>query len=241
MECDLENVDLAFKNLKVIHKVDVALTYEDESGPKQVVQSLYSSAGASTDYDLTGEVLWPMSKLMSVFILSHGELFKGKRILELGCGTGLPSFIALRQGAAHVHLTDGEACILDVCGKTIHSLPPDLRNRCSSSLLKWGHDDVSDLTGFDVIMGSDIIYWDTAIEAYCQVVLQLMTLNPQAFVYLAYLSRATRVDEVLQAETSKHGLQLTDITSTVKTFIDADTSLSAGQLFQVSINTQPFI
>lgn len=36
---------------------------------------------------------WPCAEVLSMYILRNKQLFTGKRILELGCGTALPSLV----------------------------------------------------------------------------------------------------------------------------------------------------
>lgn len=42
----------------------------------------------SEDIDYTGHMLWPGSHALMLFILSNSRFFEGKRVLELGSGSG---------------------------------------------------------------------------------------------------------------------------------------------------------
>lgn len=62
----------------------------------------------------TGEVVWNSAPLLADYearVLGT-SFFKGKRVLELGCGTALPSIVASKLGAASVLATDGS---VEVC------------------------------------------------------------------------------------------------------------------------------
>lgn len=97
-------------------------------------------------------VLWPSSIALSEFIGEHPELVKGKKVLELGCGLGLPSLISSHLGG-------------DVLATDYH---PDveeyyLRNCRHSSVkssymrLNW-REGTEDIGKFDTVIGSDVLY-----------------------------------------------------------------------------------
>ena len=50
--------------------------------------------------------VWPSAKLLSEYLLKHPDLIRNKRVVELGCGLGLPSFAAHFAGAGFVLPTD---------------------------------------------------------------------------------------------------------------------------------------
>jgi len=58
--------------------------------------SVLSSPAASTDFDDTGSVVWPVSVLLSQFVVNHyanayRSTGRSPFVLELGAGVGLPS------------------------------------------------------------------------------------------------------------------------------------------------------
>ncbi|CAM9125419.1 unnamed protein product [Phaeothamnion confervicola] len=64
-----------------------------------------------TDFDLTGQVIWPISVYMGWFVARNRSLFAGKRVVELGAGCGLSGLVA-SQFAAATALTDGNDVVL---------------------------------------------------------------------------------------------------------------------------------
>ncbi|KAH7668134.1 Nicotinamide N-methyltransferase-like, partial [Aphelenchoides avenae] len=80
----------------------------------------------------------------------------GKRVLELGCGAGLPSILAVQHGATHATLQDYNECVLKCLTEDdvrINNLPPE-RFRFVAG--KW--EDFSAEASYDIILTSETIY-----------------------------------------------------------------------------------
>lgn len=74
---------------------------------KDFTQKIYALKAASTDFDLTGQIIWKAADILSKYILDvlgEGEL-KGKKVLELGSGPGLCALVA-QHYASKVVLSD---------------------------------------------------------------------------------------------------------------------------------------
>ena len=96
-------------------------------------------------------IVWPSGKALTEAVVAAPERFAGRRVLELGCGLGVPSVAAARAGAdvlatdaspeavvfARLNLaaegSGGDAAVLDVAGE-----PPAER--------------------FDLVMTADLLY-----------------------------------------------------------------------------------
>jgi predicted nicotinamide N-methyase len=97
-------------------------------------------------------ILWPAAEALSLYIHNHHEIFKNRRVLELGCGLGYPSLVASHVGA-NVLATDFHPDVEEFF----------LRNCRHSSLkceylrLNW-REDKQDIGFFDIVMGSDVLY-----------------------------------------------------------------------------------
>lgn len=98
-------------------------------------------------------ILWPAAQGLAEFLSEHPELVRGKSVIELGCGLGLPTLVAHTEGgrvlATDFH-PDVEAYFLRNCR---HSNLPALSYR----RFNW-RDPAATVGTFDVVMGSDIIY-----------------------------------------------------------------------------------
>ena len=99
-----------------------------------------------------GVMLWPASIALAHELLARAAELPGKRVLELGAGTGVPGIVAASLGA-RVLQTDRNEVALHVCAMNVD------RNRVPSverRVAQW-ETFTSDET-FDVILGSDVLY-----------------------------------------------------------------------------------
>lgn len=111
-----------------------------------------------------GLFVWPSALLLSRFVAHEADwLCRGKVILELGCGTGLPSILAGLCGATKVYLTDrpDAADIRRNAETNIHL--NGIESRAEFIPLTWGDMHLSDeiLSVFQtvqVILAADCFY-----------------------------------------------------------------------------------
>lgn len=96
-----------------------------------------------------GIVLWPAAIALAHEIAARS--LKGKRVLELGAGTGLPGIVAATLGASVVQ-TDRLELALHVAKKNVERNGATLEHRVAD-WTAW-----TDTTKYDVIIGSDVMY-----------------------------------------------------------------------------------
>jgi predicted nicotinamide N-methyase len=99
-----------------------------------------------------GLALWPASIALAHELVSRASELRGRRILELGAGTGLPGIVAATYGA-HVVQTDRLEEALAVARRNAE------RNGVRSiehRLADWA--EWTDTTRYDLILGGDVIY-----------------------------------------------------------------------------------
>ena len=102
-----------------------------------------------------GVSMWPASIALAHEIVARADDVRGRQVLELGAGTGLPGIVAALLGARVVQ-TDRQQAALHLCRLNGE------RNRVASvehRLAEWcaWNDD----TRYDWIIGSDILYATT--------------------------------------------------------------------------------
>ncbi|MCX5745853.1 MAG: methyltransferase domain-containing protein [Proteobacteria bacterium] len=139
-----------------------------------------------------GIVLWPAAIALAHALAARA--LAGKRILELGAGTGLPGIVAASLGA-HVVQTDRQKLALHVCAQNAE------RNGVATivhRLADWTAWD--DLERYDLIIGSDILYAEELHPAVRHIL--ETNLAPGGVVLLADPYRAASLGLLEAMETS---------------------------------------
>ncbi|GAU47960.1 hypothetical protein TSUD_06940 [Trifolium subterraneum] len=83
-------------------------------------------------------MLWESARLMASVLAENPNIVAGKRVLELGCGSGgICSMIASRH-ANQVVATDGDDSSLDLLAKNVASnIESPLLNKLTTKKLEW--------------------------------------------------------------------------------------------------------
>jgi predicted nicotinamide N-methyase len=97
-----------------------------------------------------GVVLWPAAIALAHEVASREVA--GKRILELGAGTGLPGIVAASRGARVVQ-TDRQKLVLYVCTQNAARNGVTTIEHRIADWTAW-----DDADRYDLILGSDILY-----------------------------------------------------------------------------------
>ncbi|CAI5701281.1 unnamed protein product [Peronospora effusa] len=140
-------------------------------------QKLQSSHAASTDHDLTGQIIWPVSAFLAWYLVAHREELATKTVVELGAGAGLSGLIA-SQFAAHTALTDGNDIVLELLEENVHTNADS--NKVQVLPLLWG--DYESLKAFeeafphpvDVLIGADVVCWPILVKPILQTIKYLL-------------------------------------------------------------------
>lgn len=140
---------------------------------------------------LYGNLLWDgalsLSRLLCQMAsnqsckLQSFTCIKGKRILELGAGTGVVGLTCARYGATHVALTDNEPELLELMDKNIKA--NSLSESVCARLLDWNDKSTYLTDPFDCVVAADVLYAGDG-SSFCQALLaHLSTTRPmEAFV-----------------------------------------------------------
>ena len=112
--------------------------------------------------------LWPSALAISRH-LSKRDL-TGIRAIELGCGVGLPTIVALARGAT-VLATDHYEAALDF---TAHNAGTNLDHEPYTALLDWRTPDIEGLGTFDLVLAADVLYERKNAVALAELVPKLL-------------------------------------------------------------------
>ena len=151
----------------------------------------------SASWSLFGQ-LWPASKALARAVKRID--IEGRRIIELGCGLGLPSLVLQSRGA---NITASDHHPLS---EPFLAYNATLNQLTSPAYLDLAWDDPDAETGkFDIIIGSDILYEPNHAEMLAALVNRLA--NAKAKVLLTCPGRGyrNRFSRLLKAE----GFELT--------------------------------
>jgi predicted nicotinamide N-methyase len=118
--------------------------------------------------------LWP-SALALARHLSERDL-GGKRAIELGCGVGLPTILALAQGA-DVLATDHYEAALDF---TAYNSRTNLNQEPRVSVLDWRESDIEGIGTFDLVLAADVLYERKSAAALANLVPKLFAPGGEA-------------------------------------------------------------
>lgn len=187
----------------------------------QVLQ-LFCLQSASTDFDLTGQLVWPGATLLNNYLSKNPEMLSRCSVIELGSGVGVTGILCSRF-CCEVILTDHNEEVLKILNKNIDLHSSTDNSNGSAGLmvekLEWGNSDQLDQIlkrhpgGFDLVLGADICFQQSSIPLLFDTVQQLLHIREEGNCkfLLAYVSRAKVMDAMVISEAISHGLQITEI------------------------------
>ncbi|KAG0575380.1 hypothetical protein KC19_5G000600 [Ceratodon purpureus] len=115
------------------------------------------------DIDSTGLVcMWPAEEIMTYYCISRPELFRNKRVIELGSGYGLAGLaIAACTEASEVLLTDGNPQVVEYIRKNMtesSGLFGDTKVR--ACIVHWSrHQAAMPGLNFDIVIAADCTFF----------------------------------------------------------------------------------
>ncbi|KAK0721087.1 S-adenosylmethionine-dependent methyltransferase-like protein [Lasiosphaeris hirsuta] len=185
-------------------------------------RALISAAGT------TGLRTWEASLHLGQHLCANPGLVRGRRVLELGAGTGyLAVLCAKHLGAEHVIASDGSDDVLNHLPDTLFLNGLQGSDRVSAMELRWGHG----LLGteepawnggraVDVVLGADITYDARSHPALVATLEELVGLFPDAVVIIAATERGrTTFESFLRTYTAKMADSDSPVTLRTRKFI----------------------
>lgn len=124
--------------------------------------------------------IWPSAVALARSLARcNPEALVGRRVVELGCGVGLPSMIAI-AGGARVTSTDHYEAALDFvlynASVNLGSLKPETR------LLDWHAPRTEGLGPFDLVLAADVLYESRNVPALAALIPNLVTPSGEVLV-----------------------------------------------------------
>ncbi|KAL5962235.1 Methyltransferase-like protein 23 [Taenia solium] len=163
----------------------VEFTFVNNSGTDAKILITSSDSGGYAFYP------WKSAELLSQAIYSGHIDVSGRRVLELGAGTGLCGICALKNGASSVVFTDRNDSLVE----------ENIRKNCSLNniadcdFVPCDWNDVPNLALgklFDLIIASDCLFESDVFKPFAATLSLLLHKNPSAEAYIAYENRGTR-------------------------------------------------
>ncbi|CAH1427250.1 unnamed protein product [Lactuca virosa] len=190
------------------------------------VLQLLCLQSSSTDFDLTGQLVWPGARLLNEYLSNNVELLQGCSAVELGSGVGVTGILCSRF-CHEVVLTDHNDEVLKILKKNIDlhesSDNPNSCSALSAEKLEWGNTDQLNQIlqkhpkGFDLILGADIYILSflpfLSILFYKQID-EIALLFLDNWFILAYVSRSKMMDAMVPKEAVNHGLKIHEVDGT---------------------------
>lgn len=181
-------------------------------------QDYYVLPSASTDYDLTGQVLWPGAKHLADYLLKNPALILNQEVLELGSGSGLCGLF-VSQLARHTILTDGNEIVMRLLEKN-----QKFGNNTDIALVDWSAEDLTHHlikqnlpTKYSILIGADVVYWSNSIEPLFKTVKIL--LNDNGKFIMCYTLRANNIFRDLLRLTNEMGFKHETLWQSENTYI----------------------
>jgi predicted nicotinamide N-methyase len=161
--------------------------------------------------------LWPSAIALSSYLVEHVDLVKNKRILEIGCGLGLPSIVASTLMANEIVASD---IIPEALEFSKRNAKLNSSSNLSFTLLDWTQSLFRLAKDFDIILGSDIIYEKRFVNAVIAV--------------LDSLSREGAKTTILLTEPNRNITN--DFTDTIKKIKNVSHSMEVKEVWNRGVN-----
>ena len=143
----------------------------------------------------TGLTLWRASEHLSLFCYANAEIFRGRRVLELGAGIGNVSILIDKLNEAKMVIaTDGDDDTIELLDSNIAKVESSVIVR----KLFWGqHKEFKSEfpDPFDILVAADVIYEEDQVIPLFEAVVDLLASHGN--FYLAYARRNISIDTVL--------------------------------------------
>ncbi|AQL08118.1 S-adenosyl-L-methionine-dependent methyltransferase superfamily protein [Zea mays] len=137
---------------------DDAASQEDDEEEEHPLQS----DGRSMEGEESVLGCWPSEEVLAYYCINHSDVFRSKKVLELGSGYGLAGLvIAASTNADEVVISDGNPQVAEYIQKNISINAETFgETKVKSLILHWDKEQASEmLNTFDIIVASDCTFF----------------------------------------------------------------------------------
>ncbi|KAJ0407264.1 hypothetical protein P43SY_008039 [Pythium insidiosum] len=161
----------------------------------------------------TGLTTWDGSVVLAKYLEhQHSSSLQGKRVLEVGAGTGVVGISAALLGAEDVILTDLEYALtnlqrnIDLTRAAAESSAKPLTGKLSAQVLDWFHPR-TDFGALDYILASDVVWVEELISPLVNTLHRLAQASSgvQTCILLSHQQRSRASDAILFRLLDAHG------------------------------------
>ncbi|KAK7538559.1 putative methyltransferase-domain-containing protein [Phyllosticta citribraziliensis] len=176
-------------------------------------RSIISSSGT------TGLRTWEAALHLGAFLTTEAgsQWIRGKRILELGAGTGLVSILCAKHvDASRATITDGDEGVVDSIKTNVFLNGLDTAADTESIVLRWGrscalrdslyYEDEGQQNQYDVVLGADVTYDKTVIPALVATLADMLQRQPSLNILIAATIRNEETFEAFSVVCRRNGL-----------------------------------
>ena len=173
--------------------IERGLTFKN--GRTMVITQAFGAARGSAKDDAdagdrTGTYAWPGGVALARYLVGAPATVRGRRVLELGCGTGAAGIMAKWLGARKVLLTDGSPAVLK---NTAINVRRNARGGTAVSRLRWGYGDDIARAGrkqWDLVIAAEVGYQRETLPALLDTIAALLADDGRALLQPGQHKRA---------------------------------------------------
>ncbi|XP_020372072.1 EEF1A lysine methyltransferase 3-like [Rhincodon typus] len=126
--------------------------------------------------------VWEAGIALCQYFQNEKISFTGKKVIELGSGTGIVGILATLLGG-DVTITDKPNILKQIENNVSINVPAACQHRVKVRALTWGEDQTKFSTVYDFVLGSDIVYSSVSYPALIETLRYLA--RQGATIYLA--------------------------------------------------------
>ncbi|XP_067847266.1 EEF1A lysine methyltransferase 3-like [Heptranchias perlo] len=133
-------------------------------------------------------IIWESGLVLCRYFEQEKISFSGKKVIELGSGTGIVGILAILLGG-DVTLTDQPVVLNQIEFNVTSNIPVSIIQRSKVSDLRWGKNEDQFPTDYDFILGSDIVYSPHDFPSLIKTLQHLS--NQNTIIYISSKMRET--------------------------------------------------